>query len=283
MMNKLMIVSYIFKKFFLIVYSKIKEIIDNLGKNNNNNIQVFDSSNLDKKIKDLSDELEKIKKDLNNTKENVKDNKEKIDTIIPRLDDIIKGYKEGDDNLQKQIDDLKKYIDDKIGELQSQLDLFINKPLKGSAPGIGNGDLKAIQDLIKRLTQIEINFREFVEKCRIDDLWKEIDNLKNNKADISYVDDKINDILKQLKDSLNKINDLNNKYNEHQDEIDYIKKRLDELFTLIRELQNSISKLSSFKFEGKQPEIDLSQYVSMIIFNDYKKENNDKFNKIFNE
>ncbi len=287
MMNKLMIVSYIFKKFFLIVYSKIKEIIDNLGKNNNennnNNIQVFDSSNLDKKIKDLSDELEKIKKDLNNTKENVKDNKEKIDTIIPRLDDIIKGYKEGDDNLQKQIDDLKKYIDDKIGELQSQLDLFINKPLKGSAPGIGSGDLKAIQDLIKRLTQIEINFREFVEKCRIDDLWKEIDNLKNNKADISYVDDKINDILKQLKDSLNKINDLNNKYNEHQDEIDYIKKRLDELFTLIRELQNSISKLSSFKFEGKQPEIDLSQYVSMIIFNDYKKENDDKFNQIFSE
>ena len=232
----------------------------------------FDSSNLDKSIKDLWDELEKLKNDLYNTNENVKNNKERIDTIFPRLDDIIKGYKEGDDNLQKQIDELKHYIDDKINELQNQLDLFINKPLKGGTK-IGGDELKAIQDLIKRLTQIEINFREFVEKVRIDDLWKEIENLKTNKADLKYVDDKINDLL-------SKYNELNDKYNKHQDEIDYIKKRLEELFSLIQQIQNSILNLGN---EKGTPIIDCSQYITMFLFNDYKKENDAKFNKIFSD
>ena len=243
----------------------------------------FDSSNLERKIKDLSDEFQKLKKDLENTKENVKNNKEKIDSVFPRLDDIIKGYKEGDENLQKQIDSLKKYIDDKIAEIQSQLDLFINNP-KDNKPGIGAGDLKAIQDLIKRLTQIEINFREFVEKARIDDLWKEIDNLKNNKADKSYVDDKINDILKQLKNLIEQINKLNDKYEQHQDEIDYIKKRLDELYSLIQQLANRLEKISSINTTNAEvPNIDLSKYLSISTFDDYKKENNDKFNRIFAE
>ena len=115
----------------------------------------FDSSNLERKIKDLSDEFEKLKKDLENTKENVKNNKEKIDSVFPRLDDIIKGYKEGDENLQKQIDSLKKYIDDKIAEIQSQLDLFINNP-KDNKPGIGAGDLKAIQDNLEKTAKHDL-------------------------------------------------------------------------------------------------------------------------------
>ena len=226
----------------------------------------------DKSIKDLWDEFEKLKNDLNNTNEKVKTNTEKIDSIFPRLDDIIKGYKEGDDNLQKQIDELRNYIDDKINELQNQLDLFINKPLKGGTK-IGGDDLKAIQDLIKRLTQIEINFREFVEKARIDDLWKEIDNLKNNKADLKYVDDKIRDLYY-------KYNELNDKYNQHQEEIDKIKKKLEELFSLIQQIQNSISNLGNIN--GK-PIIDMSQYITMFLFNDFKKENDNKLNKILSE
>ncbi len=225
----------------------------------------FDTSNLDKSIKDLWDELEKLKNDLKNTNENVNNNKERIDTIFPRLDDIIKGYKEGDDNLQRQIDELKNYIDDKIKELQNQLDLFINKPLKGGTK-IGGDELKAIQDLIKRVTQIEINFREFVEKARIDDLWKEIENLKTNKADLTYVN--------------GKYNELNDKYNKHQDEIDYIKKRLEELFSLIQQIQNSILNLGN---ETGKPIIDCSQYITLFVFNDYKKEIDAKFNKLLSE
>ena len=219
----------------------------------------------DKSIKDLWDEFEKLKNDLNNTNEKVKTNTEKIDSIFPRLDDIIKGYKEGDDNLQKQIDELKQYIDDKINELQNQLDLFINKPLKGGTK-IGGDELKAIQDLIKRVTQIEINFREFVEKARIDDLWKEIENLKTNKADLTYVN--------------GKYNELNDKYNKHQDEIDYIKKRLEELFSLIQQIQNSILNLGN---ETGKPIIDCSQYITLFVFNDYKKEIDAKFNKLLSE
>ncbi len=225
----------------------------------------FDTSNLDKSIKDLWDELEKLKNDLKNTNENVNNNKERIDTIFPRLDDIIKGYKEGDDNLQRQIDELKNYIDDKIKELQNQLDLFINKPLKGGTK-IGGDELKAIQDLIKRVTQIEINFREFVEKARIDDLWKEIEKLKTNKADLTYVN--------------GKYNELNDKYNKHQDEIDYIKKRLEELFSLIQQIQNSILNLGN---ETGKPIIDCSQYITLFVFNDYKKEIDAKFNKLLSE
>ena len=179
---------------------------------------------------------------------------------------------------------MKKYIDDKIKELQSQLDLFINTPSKGGSE-VGNKDLKAIQDLIKRLSQLEISFKEFVNKARIDDLWNEIDKLKTNKADISYVDDKYNDLLNQINNILNKINELNEKDNEQQEEIDDLRKKLEDLYTLIQQLQNQINNIHPITHdqETQKPNIDLSQYVSLIMFNDYKKENNDKFDKIFAE
>ena len=179
---------------------------------------------------------------------------------------------------------MKQYIDDKIKELQSQLDLFINTPSKGGSE-VGNKDLKAIQDLIKRLSQLEISFKEFVNKARIDDLWNEIDKLKTNKADISYVDDKYNDLLNQINNILNKINELNEKDNEQQEEIDDLRKKLDDIYTLVQTLQNQLNNFHPITHDTEigKPNIDLSQYVSLILFNDYKKENNEKFSKIFAE
>ena len=179
---------------------------------------------------------------------------------------------------------MKQYIDDKIKELQSQLDLFINTPSKGGSE-VGNKDLKAIQDLIKRLSQLEISFKEFVNKARIDDLWNEIDKLKTNKADISYVDDKYNDLLNQINNILNKINELNEKDNEQQEEIDDLRKKLDDIYSLVQTLQNQLNNFHPITHDTEigKPNIDLSQYVSLILFNDYKKENNEKFSKIFAE
>ena len=179
---------------------------------------------------------------------------------------------------------MKQYIDDKIKELQSQLDLFINTPSKGGSE-VGNKDLNAIQDLIKRLSQLEISFKEFVNKARIDDLWNEIDKLKTNKADISYVDDKYNDLLNQINNILNKINELNEKDNEQQEEIDDLRKKLDDIYTLVQTLQNQLNNFHPITHDTEigKPNIDLSQYVSLILFNDYKKENNEKFSKIFAE
>ena len=67
------------------------------------------------------------------------------------------------------------------------------------------------------------------------------------------VDDKINDLL-------SKYNELNDKYNKHQDEIDYIKKRLEELFSLIQQIQNSISNSRQWVFPLKEEEKQKTKY-----------------------
>ena len=209
--------------------------------------------------KDWTDIINKIKNDLENLKNahsqtlsKVLENKEQIKLLYARLEDIIKNYKNGDANLQKQIDDLKKYTKEKIDELSAQIEILLKAP-----PGATKSDISALSDLLKKLNILEREFKEFVAKVGIEEIYRQLKFLTETKAD--------------KKD----LEFLKNKYEEHSIEIEAIKKRLDGLFT----------QLLSKKDDGKAPiiNIDFSQYVSKIDFEKHKKENEDEFKKIWEE
>ena len=131
----------------------------------------------------LKQELEKLRKELEELRNahgqtiiKVNSNKEQIDAILARLKDIIKGYKDGDEKLQKEIDDLKK----KLSQINSKIDLLMKLP---RGEGGGNIDLSALNDLMKKILDLENEFKDFVEKVNIDEIYRQLKFLTETKAD----------------------------------------------------------------------------------------------------
>ena len=158
---------------------------------------------------------------------------------------MTKEYKDGDKNLQKQIDELTK-----------KLDLLLKM-------GDGKSDLSSLNELMKKLIDLENDYRDFVERVNIEEIYRQLKFLNETKAD-----------KRDLNDIKNKIVDLYDKYDNHQLEIDAINRRLDSLFNQL--LNNE---------GGERPtiNIDFSQYVSKIDFEKHKKENDEEFKKIWEE
>ena len=195
------------------------------------------------------DDLEKLRKELENLKNyhaqtviKVTNNKEQIDMILARLNDIISGYKEGDEKLQKEIDELKQ----KLADINSQIELLLKMPR-----GEGKTDLSALNDLMKRLTELENNFNAFVEKVNVEEIYRQLKFLNDTKADKKD--------LEELEDKI-------------KAEIEAINKRIDSLF---HQLLN--------KSDGPAINIDFSQYVYKTDFEKHKKENEKEFNRIWEE
>ena len=208
----------------------------------------------------FNEDLEKLKKALEELKQahdqtviKVTNNKEQIDLILERLNEINNGYKTGDENLQKEIDEINK----KINQINSQIDLLLKLPR-----GIGdnknensNMDLSAINELMKKIINLENDYKAFVEKVNIDEIYRQLKFLHETKAD-----------KKELKE----------KYDDHQIQIDAINKRLDSLFAQMLNRKN----------EGPdQPviDIDFSLYLPKTEFEKYKRETAQEFKKIWDE
>jgi len=233
-----------------VVLKKLKQIDDKLAdidaKIANLNLRIGNlEGNVGNKdeFDNLKKELEKLKKYHEQTVIKVTNNKEQIDLILGRLNDIINGYKEGDENLQKEIDELKQ----KLADISSQIDILLKMPR-----GDGKSDLSAINELMKKLMDLEKNFNLFVEKVNIDEIYRQLKFLDETKADKK---------------------DVEEKYNNHQVEIDAINKRIDSLFS---QLMNK---------SGDTPTInvDFSQYVYKSDFEKHKKESENEFAKIWEE
>ena len=249
--------------FIFIVLNKLKQIEDKLNdieaKIANLSIRI---GKLEGKNQNL-DDLDKLKKELEELKNahsqtiiKVNNNKEQIDLILGRLNDIIKGYKEGDDNLQKEIDELKKKLD----QINTQLDLLLKLPR-----GEGKSDLSALNDLLKKIMDLERDYKEFVERVNIDEIYRQLKFLHETKAD-----------KKDLNETNKKVADLTEKYENHQLEIDAINRRLDALF-------NQLSNIKQDGGEMPSISVDFSQYVSKFEFEKHKKENDEEFKKIWEE
>ena len=224
------------------------------GLNNSDNAPKEDKGN------NFNEDLEKLKKALEELKQahdqtviKVTNNKEQIDLILERLNEINNGYKTGDEKLQKEIDELNK----KINQINSQIDLLLKLPRGTDDNKNANSDmdLSAINKLMKRILNLESDYKAFVERVNIDEIYRQLKFLYETKAD-----------KKELKE----------KYDDHQMQIDAINKRLDGLF----------AQMLSRKNEGSdQPviDIDFSLYLPKSEFDKYKRDTTLEFKKIWDE
>jgi len=224
------------------------------GLNNSDNAPKEDKGN------NFNEDLEKLKKALEELKQahdqtviKVTNNKEQIDLILERLNEINNGYKTGDEKLQKEIDELNK----KINQINSQIDLLLKLPRGTDDNKNANSDmdLSAINELMKRILNLESDYKAFVERVNIDEIYRQLKFLHETKAD-----------KKELKE----------KYDDHQMQIDAINKRLDGLF----------AQMLSRKNEGSdQPviDIDFSLYLPKSEFDKYKRDTTLEFKKIWDE
>ena len=224
------------------------------GLNNSDNAPKEDKGN------NFNEDLEKLKKALEELKQahdqtviKVTNNKEQIDLILERLNEINNGYKTGDEKLQKEIDELNK----KINQINSQIDLLLKLPRGTDDNKNANSDmdLSAINELVKRILNLESDYKAFVERVNIDEIYRQLKFLHETKAD-----------KKELKE----------KYDDHQMQIDAINKRLDGLF----------AQMLSRKNEGSdQPviDIDFSLYLPKSEYDKYKRDTTLEFKKIWDE
>ena len=107
---------------------------------------------------------------------------------------------------------------------------------------------------MKKIIDLENDYKAFVEKVNIDEIYRQLKYLHETKADKK---------------------DVKEKYENHQIQIDAINKRLDNLFSqLLNKQSDGI---------GQPIDIDFSQYLSKNEFDRHKKENNDEFKKIWDE
>ena len=219
-----------------------------------------DNNNLFNNLDNLKSELEKLKQALEELKSShdqtiikVTNNKEQIELITEKLNDIINGYKNGDEKLQKEIDELNK----KLNQINSQIDLLLKLPRNPSNSNNSNinQDLSGLNELMKKIINLENDFNAFVEKINIEEIYRQLKFLTETKADKTKVKEKFDD---------------------HQVQIDAINKRLDGLFSQMLSRKNE---------GGDQPviDIDFSQYLSKTDFDKYKKEANNEFKKIWDE
>ena len=224
------------------------------GLNNSDNAPKEDKGN------NFNEDLEKLKKALEELKQahdqtviKVTNNKEQIDLILERLNEINNGYKTGDEKLQKEIDELNK----KINQINSQIDLLLKLPRGTDDNKNANSDmdLSAINELMKKILNLESDYKAFVERVNIDEIYRQLKFLHETKAD-----------KKEKKE----------KYDDHQMQIDAINKRLDGLF----------AQMLSRKNEGSdQPviDIDFSLYLPKSEFDKYKRDTTLEFKKIWDE
>ena len=235
----------------------------------------------------MRDEFVKLKEDYAQLVKIVLENKEQINLIFERLNNIIQNYKEGDDNLLKKIELLKKYADDKIMELNTKLELILkNINVDGSDKRF---DLSGLDDFMQKLVNLENKFDEFINKVNIDEVYRKLNYLEENKAN---------------KEDLEKVQtiviNLNKKSQEHQEEIDTIKYRLDSLYQELLNIskdpllieKNIIVDKSKGKIKenDKKKEIknnidnlDLSKYMLRKDFDIFFKENEFEIKKIWDE
>ena len=221
---------------------------------NADNVPKQDSGN------NFNEDLEKLKKALEELKQahdqtviRVTNNKEQIDLILERLNEINNGYKTGDEKLQKEIEEINK----KINQINSQIDLLLKLP-RGTGDNKNensNMDLSAINELMKKIINLENDYKAFVEKVNIDEIYRQLKFLHETKAD-----------KKELKE----------KYDDHQIQIDAINKRLDSLFAQMLNRKND---------GPDQPviDIDFSLYLPKSEFDKYKRETAQEFKKIWDE
>lgn len=173
-------------------------------------------------------------------------------------------------------------------ELSQQLELLLTKP--GSGGKIGDGDLKIISDLLKRVNELERQFKEFMRKTNLEHIISEIQQIKNqlkNKADIADINE-IKETLENFKKQFEYIFDTLKKLSEghsiNRKDIDDLINKVENLMSQMEQIKKLYNILNNKNdVPSKTQSVDMNDYVSVNVFNEYCQKTDDKLDDIYKE
>ena len=198
----------------------------------------------------------------------------KINSIKPDFSNIKKEF-------EKQLKDLEK-------KLNSKLELLLNQNANNNNENENEKSLAAkseilslIKELRKRIGELERYASTNFEKINIDDIKKRISKLEaeTNKKAGKYELQELSDKLRSLDEF---VKDVNFKQDSLQQFTEKVRMDLAQIIKKIEFLSGEYSKLSFNKSDDGEGlnNVDMSRFLDINIFNDNKRDVNNKFEKI---
>ena len=285
------------------VFKKI-EMVENRAKN-----KVLDNSYMNDKLELVINKVEKDRQNIEKLFNLTGRNKELIDELKNELNEksnTIKNNEESITKLKKKLSDAKEKLNKKINEINDKINNHSNdiEELKNKISGshlfkLGLGDSQVdkeiidninlkINDLRKKVNDMENSMKLYFENNQFDDLDKEIKNMKVildkkiTKEDLKELYNLHLSDLDEINDSNNKIYTLNEQLKDTNLNIQGIIKKIDNLSTnlsLLRTYQNSGANIPA----SNQPIIDFSKFVDTQKLTDTIKPIVKEMEKMFEE
>ena len=289
-------------------FDAAKLLIKNLENKITKKFEIYDDRN-----KKIDKDMFKLQEDVRNSLAIVDGMKTKTERNSEFLEELNNNYQnktsEIDNNIseiQRQIEiindkinvkpdfskikkDIEKEIKDLEQKLNSKFDLFFNQDLNGNnnentnenSSVAKNEILSLIKELRKRIGELERFTSVGFEKINIDDIKKRISKLesettkKAGKYELQEVSDKLRSLDEFVKD-------LNFKQDSLQQFTEKVRMDLAQIIKKIEFLSGEYSKLAFNKSDTGDGlnDVDMSRFLDINIFNDNKRDVNNKFEKI---
>ena len=237
-------------------------------------------------------------------KKNIESEPLDIKNEFNKLLKMAKENKEGEENLKKKINKLKKHIDNQILQLNSKLELFLNN-IGGVDENNGEEgknllkkfDLSGLNSFMEKVINLEDKLEDFSSIPLPNDLYEQIKNIENKKAEKT-----------DFKKFKNDFKEFTEQVFENKENIDNILKDIEKMSKKISDInieQENIKNMKMKNVEGSSPKevkqsdnVDiedkisldveslnkyLSKYVLKRDYDDFLKVNKEKINKIDDE
>jgi chromosome segregation ATPase len=229
-----------------------------------------------------TDSINELNENFNTTKSN---HENYINEIQRKIELITNKINSGPDFSQ-----IKKEFDKKLKELEeklnSKIDLFLNKETTEethNGPALKVDDLAMIKDLRRRIGELEKLVSNTFDRINADDMKNRISILETEmpKRASKY---EVNELKEKLKNLDEFAKDLNFKVDSLQQFTEKIRLDLSQIIKKIEFLSGEYSKLA-FNKSGKSNDegksvVDMSKFIDFNVFNDNKKDVNNKFEKV---
>ena len=285
-----------------------KLLIKNLENKMMKKFEIYDERN-----KQLDKDMFKLQEDVKNSLAIVDGMKTKTDRNTENLEELSYNYhnkmSEVDyviSKIQRQIEvinekieakpdfsnikkDFEYQLKDLEKKLQSKFDLFLNNETtntnnendKENSSVAKSEILSLIKELRKRIGELEKFTATNFEKINIDDIKKRISKLENetSKKAGKYELQELGDKLRSLDEF---VKDLNFKQDTLQQFTEKVRMDLAQIIKKIEFLSGEYSKLAFNKNEDGDGlnNVDITRFLDVNIFNDNKRDVNNKFEKI---
>ena len=264
-------------------------------KNKKNEADLYKISEDTKNLKGLFDNFkiqaqrnnEKIGEIEKNLNEYINRNDNKIEELENNIESMEQKIKKGQD-----LDEIMKQFEEKIKKIEEDLKNTINETIKNSQQandGIKGNEIKQkLEDLDKLIKENKKNINELDKTLnqninninnslneKIEQLEKEIQK-KANSTDLKPIDNKLyslEELLKELTAQVDNLQEYNDKF---KSELTNYNKKLEFLNASFVELKSIAENNKGIKVKDPSE----NNYITQPIFNDYKKENNSKNEKL---